>query len=437
MTFFVLDTGEHCVLEIDSYQGMEEKWSVEKLDGSNWITWKFQVRHLLMAKRLWKFVDGSAVLAGDATAEATEKFHAEQQKAFSTIVMSVVSSLLYLITSCELPKDAWDTLKKHFERDTLANKFFFKKQYFRKEMSEGTPINAHLKEMKMLADKLATIDAAVSEEDQVVTLLGSLPASFATVVTALEARSDALTMDYVQETLIHHEQKLKSREPIPGAGPTQDAALLGQRPRGPPICWSCNEVGHVQRFCRKRKGKPPHGAAIAEEEEELDDSRGEGAFITPTSIGDAWLVDSGASSHMTPNKVYFASYKAFDKPEKVHLGDGRVVEAVGVGNVRLKMMFRVSLPKPATMHDVLYVPKLACNLFSVRAATKRGNQVRFGQQRCWIRDTSGQLYGMGTLVERLYQLDCEVRYPVGEHVSAAIESSDLWHQRLSHLNDQQ
>ena len=105
------------------------------------------------------------MLAEDATQEEREKFQTEQQKAFSTIVMSVSSSLLYLITSCELPKDAWDTLKRHFERDTLANKLFLKKQYFRKEMCEGTPINVYLKEMKMLADKLASIGAPVSEKD--------------------------------------------------------------------------------------------------------------------------------------------------------------------------------------------------------------------------------------------------------------------------------
>jgi hypothetical protein len=51
-------------------------------------------------------VDGYVVRADDATVEAIEKFRAEQQKAF----MPVSSSLLYLITSCELSKDAWDTL---------------------------------------------------------------------------------------------------------------------------------------------------------------------------------------------------------------------------------------------------------------------------------------------------------------------------------------
>ena len=42
-------------------------------------------------------------------------------------------------------------------------------------MKEGTLIEAHLKHMKEFTDKLAAIGAPISEEDQVVTLLGSLP----------------------------------------------------------------------------------------------------------------------------------------------------------------------------------------------------------------------------------------------------------------------
>ena len=48
---------------------MEDKWTIDKLDGFNWITWKFQLKHLLLAKGLWKYVDGSAVLGESATAE--------------------------------------------------------------------------------------------------------------------------------------------------------------------------------------------------------------------------------------------------------------------------------------------------------------------------------------------------------------------------------
>ena len=65
-------------------------------------------------------------------------------------------------------------------------------------MSEGNSIDMHLKEMKELTDKLSSIGAPISEEDQVVTLLGSLPSSFSTIVIALEARVDNLKMDFVQ-----------------------------------------------------------------------------------------------------------------------------------------------------------------------------------------------------------------------------------------------
>ena len=154
---------------------------------------------------------------------------------------------------------------------------------------------------------------------------------------------------------------------------------------------------------------------------------------------DKWLVDSGASSHMTPKREYFTKYRSFSTPEKVGLGDGRVVDAVGVGTIRLNMLFKVSNSKRAVMYDVLHVPKLTCNLFSVRAAAKRGNSVKFGQSRCWIRGPKGALEGMGSLAGKLYHLKCEVitGKEKASMVSEDLPEVDLWHQRLGHLNRQQ
>ena len=111
-------------------------------------------------------------------------------------------------------------------------------------MSEGNSINTHLKEMKELTDKLSSIGTLISEEDQVITLLGSLPPSFSTVVTALEAHVDDLTMDFVQQQLIHQERKLKVQELKPEV--LHNSALVGDQKRNPPRCWTCNEVGHFQ-----------------------------------------------------------------------------------------------------------------------------------------------------------------------------------------------
>lgn len=61
----------------------------------------------------------------------------------------------------------------------------------------------------------------------------------------------------------------------------QDSALVGaykkDRPRKPPVCWNCDEVGHIQRYCPKGKNsRSQHKAKTAEEKS--SDSDGEGAF---------------------------------------------------------------------------------------------------------------------------------------------------------------
>ena len=63
--------------------------------------------------------------------------------------------------------------------------------------------------MKEITDQLAAIGAPISNEDQVVTLLGSLPRSYSTLVTALEARGDDLTLRFAQQALIQEKQKRK------------------------------------------------------------------------------------------------------------------------------------------------------------------------------------------------------------------------------------
>ena len=200
---------------------MNEKWTVDKLDDSNWMTWKFQMHHLLLAKGLWGYVDSTEKLAEDATAAVKADFSKKSQKAFSTIIMAISTSQLYLVAWYDQPKDAWDKLCEHFECKTLANKLFLK---IRTEMREGTSMEMHLKHMKEISDKVAAIGAPIAEEDQVVTLLESLPQSYSTLVTALEARVEDVKLSFVQQALVHEEQKLSGK-----FGDTSTVASAGRQ----------------------------------------------------------------------------------------------------------------------------------------------------------------------------------------------------------------
>ena len=64
----------------------------------------------IMASPLVGYMDGTKVLREDASAQQQADFKKASQKAFSTIVMAICTSQLYLVTSFEEPKDAWDAL---------------------------------------------------------------------------------------------------------------------------------------------------------------------------------------------------------------------------------------------------------------------------------------------------------------------------------------
>ena len=363
----------------------------------------------MLAKGLWGFIGGSEELANDADVETQADFQKKSQRAFSTLVMAISTPQLYLVTSCEGAKDAWDALRNHYERETLANKLFLKKRYFRSEMKEGTSIKAHLKYMKEITDKLAAIGAPISEEYQVVTLLGSLPQSYSTLVTALEACVDGVTLSFVQQALIHEEQKL-NEEPghlssAMSRGETT-SVLVGERRRNVSQrvkCFGCGEAGHIRRYCPNKMGSQ-HKAKAAKEDHSKSESDDEEALAVTTFTTQKiqWLIDSGASSHMTQEKEVLTDYKEFEKPEKVGLGDGRTVDAIGIGKVYVNLLFKVSDPKKGVLYNVLYVPKLTYNLFSVKAAVAKGNSVKFGPKRCWIWNPKGKSCAMGSLSDNLY-----------------------------------
>jgi hypothetical protein len=86
------------------------------------------------------------------------------------------------------------------------------------------------------------------------------------------------------------------------------------------------------------------------------------------------------------------NYQEFSEPEPVVFVDGRSVHALGTGEICITILLgpKEKDKRKSTMTKLLYVPMLAANLFSDRAATRKGKVVQFGHTLCWINVSQGK-----------------------------------------------
>ncbi|KAG6614327.1 Copia proteinlike [Phytophthora cinnamomi] len=112
-------------------------------------------------------------------------------------------------------------LEGHFEKKSLANKLFLRRRFFTTMMAEGDDVLEHINKMNS-GGSARRSGAPVSEDDLVITLLGSLSESYQFLITALESRADSLSWELVTARLLHEDMKRKEQGGgVDGAAPVK------------------------------------------------------------------------------------------------------------------------------------------------------------------------------------------------------------------------
>jgi hypothetical protein len=92
---------------------------------------------------------------------------------------------------------------------------------------------------------------------------------------------------------------------------------------------------------------------------------------------DVWLIDSGASYHMTPHREWFFEYEKYDGGD-VFLGDDSTTKIMGCGRVKLLLKDG----RIRTLLGVLHIPKLARSLIYVSKLDDAGVDNILGKDTC-------------------------------------------------------
>ncbi|GMF61459.1 unnamed protein product [Phytophthora fragariaefolia] len=153
---------------------------INKFDGINFHTWKFKMQMVLEERELWEVTSGEVKLEHCTAAADQALIRKKSRKALAMICLAMEDSQLPLVRSAKDAHDAWSRLEGHFEKKSLAIKLFLRRRFFTTMMED-------INKVKTLAEQLDAVGAPVSEDDLVITLLGSLSESYQFLITALDS----------------------------------------------------------------------------------------------------------------------------------------------------------------------------------------------------------------------------------------------------------
>lgn len=399
--------------------------SIQKLNNSNYSSWRFKTELLLVREDLWRFVDPGV----KPNQESDATWNAGDAKARATIGLLVEDNQHGLIRSSVTAQQAWLALQNHHQKTSLTSKVSLLKRICDKRYTEGSDMAEHLFAMEELFSQLANAGQPLAENLCVAMILRSLPSSFDTLTTALESRSDAdLTLELVKRKLLDETAKHQ--------GPDQDSVLkvVHDKKRKPLLCHYCKKPGHKQKVCRQLARDSQTDVKSKVKPQQKKESTVSFAFVS--SDGGAsvrpspWVVDSGATRHTVADREFFDDLRR-SEVKCVKLADGKLAKVVGEGPGVISCCDENGRRTEMKIGTALYSPDLTMNLLSVPALTQKRATVIFDAEGCKIMQGDATV-AVGMLKEGLYQLTqpCEAVMAAGSHHNK--DCKHVWHKRFGH-----
>ncbi|KAJ4793674.1 hypothetical protein LUZ62_044920 [Rhynchospora pubera] len=404
---------------------------------------------------------------------------------------SLVEAIQAQVVSCTSTSSLWSTLHHQFASNSRAKLIDLKRQ-LQTIRKEGSSCTEFLQRIRKIADELAFVGAPISDDDLVLTTLNGLGSDFNSFVAATTAtsRHEVLSFADLQGLLLSHESLLQSqttaaspaafvtfsqngagkgggqnfkrqfsnnRAPNQTAGQyqshpvTQPPAAIGFQPNYNPhqrqgnlqstsqskaqsqstqsdastLCQICKKPGHSAKQCRYR---------YTPDANYKPKSQSYQAYVAQPSntINSAdWILDSGASHHVTDDINNLSSFYNYTSSDSLQIGDGSGLPIHHIGTTSLKLSTFV-----IDLKDTLFVENFSRNLISLSKLLHDNPSllVSFSNSSCFLKDhltnktllefsSSNGLY----YLKASHNSSSQPKALVGVRTSA-----NLWHHRLGH-----
>ncbi|KAH9696615.1 hypothetical protein KPL71_023232 [Citrus sinensis] len=421
------------------------KLKVEKFTGENdFHLWRLKMRALLVHQRLDVALDDES--SSKKPMKVTEEeLYEVLDRAHSATILSIGDGVLREVGGEKTAAGLWKKLEDLYTNMSMAKRLATKKKLYTLQMEEGSSITDHIDAFNKIILDLEDINVKIDDEDKAMILLCSLPSSYENLVDTLMYGRQTLAMGEVKEALSSKaaiKKETRDGECLTASRRTEKKDTSKNMKKGSKSepknlkCFHCHKEGHFKKDCPELKNKKNNtneksgDAAVASEFEESDGYDSTGVLIaTDAQTKGNWVLDSGCSFHMCPNKNLFTNYETCDGGIVV-MGNDSSCRVVGRGSIRLKMfdgMIR-------ELRDVRHVPDLKRNLISLGMLDKIG---------CLVELELGILKVLkGSMVVMKWNMSNGLYVLQGSAVTGDVAMSNqklnktmLWHMRLGHMSE--
>lgn len=115
------------------------------------------------------------------------------------------------------------------------------------------------------------------------------------------------------------------------------------------------------------------------------------------------------------------------------IGDGTIIQAVGVGTIKLQA-YNENKWIESSLSNVLYVPKIAVNLFLVGAAVDKGYTLEMDNKSCKFLKND-KVGAMATRQNNIFMMIFKSNPTTGKaYFGSFCGELEEWHFRLTHQN---
>lgn len=451
---------------------LASKITEHKLNGSNYYDWRRTILFYLRS------TDMDDHMTEDPPKDAKQKkdWLRDDARLYLQIKNSIESEIIGLVDHCESVKELLEFLDFLYSgKEQVHRMFEVCMQFFRAEQ-KAESVTSYFMRLKKIIAELGLLlpfspDVKVQqvqrEKMAVMIFLNGLLPEFGMAKTQILSDSKIPSLDDAFTRVLRIESS-----PTSVSIPQPSSALFSKNnnPRAPQrnstdhrkpesveiVCNYCRKPGHMKRDCRKLLYKnsqrsqhaqiastcdiPEASVTISADEfakfqnyqESLQASSSSTPIASTVAPGNIkclltsstkWVIDSGATAHMTGNSHLFSRPLSPAPFPSVTLADGSTSSVLGSGTIHLTPSFSLS--------SVLHLPNLSFNLISTSQLTHDLNcVVMFFSGYCLFQDrVTKKIIGRGYESGGLYLFDHQVSQAVACPV---VPSPFEVHCRLGH-----